>query len=650
MRRREFLGWSVAAGLAIPAGRWLTSVGQAQAPEPPAAASPDWLSHPPIRPLPVPANRPVDESSPAFFLAPGGDDGSDGRSEGRAWRTFARAASAMPAGSTLYLAGGHYWLARTGSWNRSGARGAPLTIRTLPGELAILDYGYREFFEDPDGAWEPVPPSAGGIEGEYRSTRTYALGSERRAVGGNFGDSMVPLFRYLSLYDLRSSNEVWYPGLENNNYADQRGIYCGPGFLWNPATGRIHVRLAHTHNPRLSAPDHLDRGAGFDSNYTGETDPRNLPLVVCTPSDPTFAGSHLRLQDLVVQGQNRLEIGDRGNANTGLEVDGLHLYAGPQPYGMVLGGAEARLTRSRIRGYDAPWSNRFADKNRTDHGLLAHVAASFAEVAHTEFTDHHDGVMLASRNLEADFHHNLVENMNDDGLYLEPRHPTRVVRVYQNLFRGAVSYLPFNGGGEGVRSDAGVGVYVYRNFFDLRRPTLGSPGRADGRGSGFRYGLLTNEHETSFRPDVYFYHNTIALYGRSDHKWYMANLGSDYARAAFRVYNNILVVVTDRPPQDVRREPGDFESRNNLQWSLTRGSGGSRPGDVYADPRLVAFGPDWRDETDVHLRAGSPAIDAGHPIPAEWPDPLRELDGGAPDIGAVPFGVSGTTLGPGADL
>ena len=33
------------------------------------------------------------------------------------------------------------------------------------------------------------------------------------------------------------------------------------------------------------------------------------------------------------------------------------------------------------------------------------------------------------------------------------------------------------------------------------------------------------------------------------------------------------------------------------------------------------------------------AIDAGVEIPAEWPDPLRKMDKGKPDIGALPLGA-----------
>lgn len=45
--------------------------------------------------------------------------------------------------------------------------------------------------------------------------------------------------------------------------------------------------------------------------------------------------------------------------------------------------------------------------------------------------------------------------------------------------------------------------------------------------------------------------------------------------------------------------------------------------------------------------AGSPAIDAGQPVPPAWPDPLRGADQGQPDMGALPLGV--TPWGVGVD-
>jgi len=651
LERRDFLRTALAAGLGatagglLPGGRWNARATDRIR----TSTSIQWLSHRPMRPLPTASDRVIDEGSRAFFLSPEGHDASNGMSRGSALRTLTRAAKVMRPGDTLYLVGGHYWLDSGYVFNQSGTAANPITIRAWPGELATLDCGYPEFFQSPDTAWEPCPASQGGVEGEFWSTRTYPLNRKTRVIAGNFGDSMVPLFRYATMRDLRSRNEFYLPTLANNNYLDPTGIYCGPGAMWNPDTGRIHVRLAHTHIDQLSETDYLNHGPDFNHNYTGETDPRSLPLVLHRNIELAFRCHHIRVQDLVFQGQKRVEFGDPASGHVGVHADGVHVYAGPQPYGVVVGGS-GRLVNAKIRGFDAPWTNRFTDKNRTSHGVLVVLAGADHEVSHCEFTDHHDGVAMTEPNLTVDFHHNLVENMNDDGLSLNPRHATRVVRVWQNSFAGATSYLPFSGGGGGVGNADEAGCYVFRNFFDLRRRVYGSPPPEGVLSNVFRGGLLTNEHSDSTRPNVYFYHNDIALPTGRNQDWYMARWGDDYARAAFYVYNNILVQVLDRPRNRVRDLPtGTFESRNNLLWGLFAGSSGGRPGDIHADPEFVRFTEAWQDGVDLHLRATSPAIDAGYPLPEEWPDPLRSLDTGAPDIGAVPYGVSGTVFGPDAD-
>src|SRR5437763_10750975 len=43
------------------------------------------------------------------------------------------------------------------------------------------------------------------------------------------------------------------------------------------------------------------------------------------------------------------------------------------------------------------------------------------EISHSEFTDGHDGVYLSGRNIR--FHHNLVDSIQDDGIYLSAPSP-----------------------------------------------------------------------------------------------------------------------------------------------------------------------------------------------------------------------------------
>ena len=121
-------------------------------------------------------------------------------------------------GDTLYLRGGTYYECVT--LTVAGTAGKPITIRSYPGEVAILDGGIREFYEDPANAWEPFPQ---GAEGEFRSKKSYAFGGGF----GNFGDSMVPFHRYLNFADLRTSNEFYRQELnKSSDFSKNRSRNC----------------------------------------------------------------------------------------------------------------------------------------------------------------------------------------------------------------------------------------------------------------------------------------------------------------------------------------------------------------------------------------------------------------------------------------
>jgi hypothetical protein len=113
---------------------------------------------------------------------------------------------------------------------RSGTADEPITIRSYPGEVAVIDGGLREFLDHPETAWEPF---AGGAVGEFVSTKTYhglnerqvphqflpgswepmwGIEDERPLALGHFADSMVPLHGYRLAVDLRSDNELWVGG------------------------------------------------------------------------------------------------------------------------------------------------------------------------------------------------------------------------------------------------------------------------------------------------------------------------------------------------------------------------------------------------------------------------------------------------------
>ena len=649
--RRDFLRRALAGLGAAAAGRWFPAAapgiggeplgrGDTRAwPTPPGS----WLSHPPYRSIPTPSSRPLDEGS-VYFVAPSGSDTSGDGSEAKPWRSWEPASSRLRPGDTLCMRGGVYFMDGTAQWRASGTSSRPITIRAYPDELPIVTTAFPAFYLDPRSAWEPVPSAAGGVELEYRSTQTYALSSP--IVAGRFADSFYPLFAYDKESDFRSENELRLEELQKT--ADHPiGFWAGPGALWSRDDGRIHVRLRHTNRWWLDHEDYLGIGDDFvTNNYKGLTDPREMPLLLVgegtNRSRPRIAADHVRVLDLVF--------------GADLEVDGADLlfenvwsFTGNDS-ALLSRASSTRYTKCVFRGMEAPWNNRFTSKYRSVPLYTVHlVAGTDLEIDHSEITDGHDAILCTNagpQNLE--FHHNLVERNTDDALFLPPMQAS-VKRIYQNVFRMNLSNLPFRDGTP-TAERPGDGTYVCRNLFDMRPMPPGTPqgeGAVEPSEYYDGYNLRMEHADRITYPGLYFYHNTVLA--RRNKQTYCQGITEKYNDSIRRVFNNIFAQSDLRPQQNIRRSNGDLEFGHNLQWSLTMGSGGTWPGDVHADPKFVKWTADWRDPDDFHLLPESPARSGGAAIPAEWFDPLRDRDPDH-DIGAIPFGVSGTTFGPDADL
>src|SRR5215468_10421164 len=121
----------------------------------------------PMRALPQPSDR-APASGPIYHVdAKAGDDAGDGSAH-KPYKTIARAVKRLRPGDTLYLHNGVYFEAV--ALSVAGTAAAPITIRSAPGELAVIDGGLREFVESPSTAWEPVK---GGAGREFQSVSTY---------------------------------------------------------------------------------------------------------------------------------------------------------------------------------------------------------------------------------------------------------------------------------------------------------------------------------------------------------------------------------------------------------------------------------------------------------------------------------------------
>lgn len=559
-----------------------------------AAGADEIRSHPPLRPLPEAVNRPL-SSAPGVFVDPiNGNDSNDGTKD-KAWKSIAHALTQISAGETLYLRGGTYY--ERVYCAVAGAADQPITIRSYPDELAIIDGSFREFFENSAESWEPVSK---GAAGEFRSKGTY---KNLRNIHGRFGDSMIGLQVYYYIEDLRGER------------------YVGPGIWYNHATGRIHVRLAHYEKSGLIktrtplTQKYLPHRLHSFEGYQGETDPRKLPLIIAPFSAVPLlidGATHVTFQDLVIRGGGHDAVHIRHGRN--VEFDNVVVYAGA--YGLrARNTGPLKLHDSAICGSVPPWSTRgetslreypwrIEAKNLTrlnTHALLIPAAGDEYsvyyypynqqwEISKCEFTDAHDGVYLGDID-GLKFHHNYVHNFQDDGVYLssfrnlhEPQYGPR--QIYQNVISGCLMAFAFGGDGH-LTSE----VHVYRNILDAS--------------------TVVADHGSPPWESMRWYHNTILANPRFI-------LSSRTGGRPWLVFNNLLLVgkQTEGKPQD------------GAQWG----------GNVAGDPNFDKPG-------EFRLPSASMAIDAGTAIPTDWPDPLRTRDKGKPDAGAMPLGAEPLKVG-----
>jgi hypothetical protein len=282
------------------------------------------------------------------------------------------------------------------------------------------------------------------------------------------------------------------------------------------------------------------------------------------------------------------------------------------------------------------------------------------------------------------FHHNLVDNFDDDGLEPGPKKERGTMLVYQNYIVRCNN--PFTAHGERndvpIKSEPGSGVYVYRNIIDLRLGSYNAPPAEPDPSGAFLHhhsGWLAHEHGSPTLAVYYIYHNTFLLPGKPANGYYAHTWASHLRGTTRRVFNNIFVQLEDMPGLNVSSLAADhdFQADANLYWSLKDGPNykgayfeklrrsplfeaskkqyapGWGASDQFADPRFVSpitLAPGknaWTAKPpDVRLQKSSPAVDAGVELPADWPDPLRKQDAGKPDIGALPTGAELAIVGP----
>ncbi|HEY3900223.1 MAG TPA: right-handed parallel beta-helix repeat-containing protein [Chthoniobacter sp.] len=655
-----------------------------------------------MRPLPVSSSRPL-PAGPIYYVdAQHGDDAAKGTKESP-WKTINASLPKLSAGDVLCLRGGSYF--ESVYCAVAGTAEHPITIRSYPGELAVIDGGLPEFQRSPATAWEPV---LDGPADEYRSTHIY---KNIRDVLGLFGDSNIGLQTYWYRRDLQAENETWIP----NPSTFIEPMYCGPGLWYDKQTGRIHVRLAHT---RLtlppSSPCKLDP-------YAGETDPRKVPLVVAPyAAVPLFVDQamHVHFEDLVFRGGGRAAV--HLNFGVDLTFDHCTIYAGNVGLD-AKGTGPLVMTNCGVFGMIAPWMWRtenalysYSSKAYPPfiEGMISPEIAGVAqpklkqnfrniarlpthavvvteggyefetfyhpfnhdwEISQCEFTEGHDGVYLSGRDIH--FHHNLVDHMEDDGIYISAPTPyiTDGIYCYQNLIRQAV-----DGFGADARGGPGGKIYLYRNVIDLRAPLQferPSVARPQGAIVFPQSALLVHDSDHMLHmEDIYFYQNTtLTSVGHALGSYSAGTVFGFSPDAERRVFNNLFVYLGGLKqypvPFGYKYAKGNLAFDGNLHWNanpnikvppdyfqksrthpLSEANKVNYPDgwdahSLVGDPHLEKFSSDFHEAVDLRLQADSIARQVGVALPSGWPDPLPPKDGTSPDIGAFPFGAEPLRVG-----
>jgi hypothetical protein len=615
----------------------------------------------------LPSQRAKTEGPAKYVDAAQGRNNNPG-TEAAPWQSIRHALTQLQPDDTLYLRSGVFYENVTVSL--AGRVDAPITIRSYPGEQAIIDGGLREFFEVPADAWEPF---ANGAAGEFQSKRPFP--NVRNAIGA-FGDSMIGLQTYYHAIDLRATNELVEA---NEAKTDIQPLWCGPGLWYDPQTGHIHVRLQHTHLPGIA-------------NYAGETDPRKLPLVIAPfRSVPLHLdeAQHVRFQDLVIRGGGYDTV--VLNQASDIEFDNVTVWCGT--YGLrATGTRRLKFLHSALYGSIAPWTTRFESGFNTYPGrtqrditrlnthalLVTDAGREFSvyhspfnddwEIAHSEFTEGSDGLYLGGVGLR--FHHNLVSNMQDDGIYLSPMYERHKIfgggaTLYfnQNYFSRCLTMLAFGGAEENHDT-----VYFYRNIVDLRAPILTGRPQPGSNSMIVSTGKVTGDHGSPPWSAMNTYQNTFVVASTiadSPDLWMARGATPERPR---KVFNNIFLhlgrLATPRPPDtpalqldanlywQPRLEPqqaATFFDTFRKSPAFTKSKEAYPPGfdanSLAADPKFLRAESDAALANDYRLHPDSSAIDAGITLPPDWPDPLREHDVGKPDLGAVPNGTEMWNVG-----
>ena len=382
---------------------------------------------------------------------------------------------------------------------------------------------------------------------------------------------------------------------------------------------------------------------------------------------------HVRLQGLVLRGATGSPmIHVYGSQH--IELDHVTVFGG-FPALLVNASQNLRVIHCAFRGNAAPWTGRAHMKYR---GTASYQIVlrneqpgnENLEFAHCEFTDDHDFAFLRyAKNLQ--FHHNFVDNFNDDGMECGAKLRSHTIYIHQNRIGaclGVFQQHEIEKDESPLDHDPKAGVFVFRNVFDFRAGGYyQSPAQPDPTGAFLRHeGHLASDHGSPVWPVMRVYHNTFLRRTPTYRDYFLFGLGAQGLRHTERdVFNNLFVQIEKVPGTGFAgiKEPGNVRAGGNILWGVKDGPAltgdpfakfrtsplfaaskkfyepGLTTHDRVADPKFVSLTADQSAPVDLRLQPGSPALSGGQRLPTDWPESVHAAYKDAPHIGAIPLGV-----------
>jgi hypothetical protein len=603
-------------------------------------------------------------SAAVYYVSLKGSDSNAGTLEAP-FRTINQAVARLQPGDTLFVRGGTYF--ESVSVRVNGAKEAPITIQSYPGERATIDSGIADFRDAGNLDWEIVDSNLG----EYRSVRRFpATGYPYAYVEGIMGyeNQRVLLVPYKSERHFRALSA---------DYIDSKTpVYVGPGVYFDSSDERIHIRLAKTADLKATEARY---GPVFDSDLP---DPRRYSILISMARYTLdVSGSYLTFKDLTINQASRSLV--ISATVQGLQFVGLTVWNGSK--GIAAEADDVRdvlITQSRIYGDNPYWVFWSDIKDDPLSAELMRVTSLDLRGGAREWTISYNhirgsGQDLVSTNSYEDrilIHHNRLENCLDDAIEIEGTVNVGSISIYENYISNCLTALA--PGQDTPRFDGPL--LFYRNVVSLlREPPVNRAPRINAWNGGGRFGffeMFKNNTGPSYSTrNTHIYQNTLLLLGSTGRG---INLTPKHPEGT-RIANNIVMTVNGRANGRYRLAEDQVIDGNiywkintadaeHLVWtedtvrklSIAKGIEAHGIGDTPkrgTNPHLSGLdlnyadksGPAWRlapesevrKVTDFILCAGSPAIAAGIDIPphrvlGKLPDTRSSRD-----IGAIPFGT-----------